>query len=142
MVVRNEMSRVALPAMALFSLALIAIAPAHADSAAFLTNIKKHQLLTSTSPDNGDQNPYALVVAPVTAGSVQKNDVLVDNFNNEGNLQGTGSTIVDYRPSTGQMTTFASVPPNLPGCPGGVGLTTAMTMLRKSCRHHYRCPDQ
>ena len=130
MVVRSEMSRVALPAMALFSLALIAIAPAHADSAAFLTNIKKHQLLTSTSPDNGDQNPYALVVAPVTAGSVQKNDVLVDNFNNEGNLQGTGSTIVDYRPSTGQMTTFASVPPNLPGCPGGVGLTTAMTMLK------------
>ena len=98
--------------------------------AGFLASIKGHHLLTSTEPDNGDQNPYALVVAPVSAGTVQKNDVLVDNFNNGGNLQGTGSTIIDYRPSTGQMTTFAAIPHNLPGCPGGVGLSTAMIMLK------------
>jgi hypothetical protein len=54
----------------------------------------------------------------------------VDNFNNIGNLQGTGTTIIDYRPATGQMTTFASVPAGLPGCPGGVGLSTAMIMLK------------
>jgi len=103
--------------------------PAAADSA-FLPMVKKHHLLTTTQPDNGDQNPYALVVAPASAGAVQKGDVLVDNFNNIGNLQGTGSTIIDYRPATGQMTLFASVPHDLPGCPGGIGLSTAMTMLK------------
>jgi hypothetical protein len=96
----------------------------------FLATVKKHHLLTSTQPANGDQNPYAIAVAPVSAGAVQKDDVLVDNFNNNGNLQGTGSTIVDYRPATGQMTTFATIPHDVPGCPGGVGLTTAMTMLK------------
>ncbi len=130
MAVRNKTAAATVPAMAVFCLALTAALPAKADSEAFLSNIKKHQLLTTTSPDNGDQNPYALVVAPVSAGSVQKNDVLVDNFNNQGNLQGTGTTIIDYRPSTGQMTVFASLPSTLPGCPGGVGLTTAMTMLK------------
>jgi hypothetical protein len=99
-------------------------------SAAYLAGVHRHHLLTSTVPDNGDQNPYALVVAPVSAGTVQKDDILVDNFNNSNNLQGTGSTIVDYRPSTGRMTTFATIAHNLPGCPGGVGLSTAMTMLQ------------
>jgi hypothetical protein len=97
--------------------------------AAYLEALKSHKLLTSTIPANGDQNPYALVVAPVSAGTIQKNDVLIDNFNNNGNLQGTGTTIVDYRPATGQTSTFATIPRTLAGCPGGVGLTTAMTML-------------
>jgi len=66
----------------------------------------------------------------VSAGKVQKDDVLVDNFNNLANLQGTGTTIVGYRPSTRQTYLFAKVPQNMPQCPGGVGLTTAMTMLK------------
>jgi hypothetical protein len=111
------------------TLCLLNMAPALADPA-FLQGMKKHHLLTSTQPANGDQNPYALVVAPVSAGAIQKNDVLVDNFNNNGNLQGTGSTIIDYRPATGQMAPFAAIPQNLPGCPGGIGLSTAMTMLK------------
>ncbi len=81
-------------------------------------------------PDNGDQNPYAIVVAPVSAGSIQKDDVLVTNFNNAGNLQGLGTTIVDYNPTTKKLSTFATLPRDLPQCPGGVGLTTAMTMLK------------
>ena len=100
------------------------------DAGAYLATVHKHHLVTSTVPANGDQNPYAMVVAPVTAGAVQKDDLLVDNFNNRGNLQGTGSTIIDYRPSTGQTSTFATIPHNLPGCPGGVGLSTAMVMLK------------
>jgi sugar lactone lactonase YvrE len=66
----------------------------------------------------------------VTAGTVKKGDVLVDNFNNSANFQGMGSTIIDYNPATQQTTTFASIPQNLPGCPGGVGLSTAMAMLK------------
>jgi len=116
--------------IAFLALAVFCLAPAAQAQPAFLAGLKHHVLLTSTVPDNGDQNPYALITAPVTAGSIQKNDVLVDNFNNSGNLQGTGSTIIDYRPSTGQTTTFASIPKTLPGCPGGVGLGTAMTMLK------------
>jgi len=104
--------------------------PAAGADSGFLAGVKKHHLLTSTQPENGDQNPYALVVAPVSAGSVQKGDVLVDNFNNNANLQGTGSTIIDYRPSTGQMNVFAAIPHDLPACPGGIGLSTAMTMLK------------
>ena len=80
--------------------------------------------------EDGDLNPYAVIVAPVTAGRIQKDDVLVDNFNNVSNLQGTGTTIVDYNPTTKKMTTFAKLPQHLPQCPGGVGLSTAMTMLK------------
>ena len=96
----------------------------------FLDKIHRQATLISTVPDNGDQNPYAIVVAPVSAGSVQKDDVLVTNFNNDGNLQGLGTTIVDYNPTTKKLSTFAALPRNLAGCPGGVGLTTAMTMLK------------
>ncbi len=120
--------------LAVSCLALAAATPVAqaqtADAGGYLATVHKHHLVTSTVPANGDQNPYAMVVAPVTAGAVQKDDLLVDNFNNRGNLQGTGSTIIDYRPSTGQTSTFATIPHNLPGCPGGVGLSTAMVMLK------------
>jgi hypothetical protein len=95
-----------------------------------LETIHKHMLQTSTVTDNGDLNPYAVVVAPVSAGKIQKDDVLVDNFNNLSNLQGTGTTIVDYNPTTKKTALFAKLPQNLAQCPGGVGLTTAMTMLK------------
>lgn len=96
----------------------------------FLENIHKHNTLASTAIANGDVNPYAVVIAPVSSGKIQKNDVLIDNFNDISNLQGTGTTIVDFNPSTKQVTLFAKVPKDLPNCPGGVGLTTAMTMLQ------------
>ncbi len=100
---------------------------AKADS--FLAGLHHHPTLASTIPDNGDLNPYAVVVAPVTSGKVRKGDVLVDNFNNVSNLQGTGGTIVDYDPSSKTTTLFAKLPQNLPQCPGGIGLSTAMAML-------------
>ena len=95
-----------------------------------LESIHRHVTLTSSVTDNGDLNPYAVVVAPVSAGTIQKDDVLVDNFNDISNLQGTGTTIIDYRPSTKQTSLFVKLPQKLPECPGGVGLTTAMTMLK------------
>ncbi len=101
-----------------------------AQPATFLDGIHRQATLASTVPDNGDQNPYAIVVAPVSAGTIQKDDVLVTNFNNAGNLQGLGTTIVDYNPTTKKLSTFAALPRDLAGCPGGVGLTTAMTMLK------------
>jgi hypothetical protein len=114
--------------------ALTAAVPCTAAVAAqpgsFLDSIHRQTTLTTTVPDNGDQNPYAIVVAPVSAGAVQKDDVLVTNFNNDGSLQGLGTTIVAFNPATKKLTTFASLPRNLAGCPGGVGLPMAMTMLK------------
>jgi hypothetical protein len=106
------------------------LAPAARAQGEFLSGIKRFSLLGSTVPANGDQNPYAVVVAPVSAGRIQKDDVLVTNFNDKQNLQGLGTTIMSYRPSTRQMQVFASLPRTLPECPGGVGLTTALTMLQ------------
>jgi hypothetical protein len=95
-----------------------------------LETIHRHVTRMSTIPDNGDTNPYAIVVAPVSAGRIHEGDILVDNFNNLSNLQGTGTTIVDFNPSTKETTLFAELPQHLQACPGGVGLTTAMTMLK------------
>ncbi len=103
---------------------------AHADPQGLLETVHHHTTLINTVPDNGDQNPYAIFVAPVSAGTVKQGDVLVDNFNNAANMQGMGSTIVDYHPDTKQMTLFATIPRDLKECPGGVGLSTAMTMLK------------
>jgi hypothetical protein len=119
--------------LAFASVALLAgvgIQSAHAEPQGFLETLHKHTTLINTVPSNGDQNPYALVVAPVTTGTVKQGDVLVGNFNNAANLQGTGSTIVNYHPDTKQMTVFATVPRDLKECPGGIGLSTAMTMLK------------
>ncbi|WDD91391.1 hypothetical protein Bsp3421_001302 [Burkholderia sp. FERM BP-3421] len=110
--------------------ALAAAGLAHAEPQGFLETLHRHTTLVNTVPDNGDQNPYALAISPVTSGALQQGDVLVDNFNNSANLQGTGSTIVTYRPSTRQLSVFATVPRDLKGCPGGVGLATAMTVLK------------
>jgi len=51
----------------------------------------------STIPANGDLNPYGLAVVPRTllgTTVIQPGDMLVSNFNNSDNLQGTGTTIV------------------------------------------------
>jgi hypothetical protein len=114
-------------AVACLTLAMTAQA---AEQKGFLDDVRRHSLATSTVPANGDQNPYAVVVAPVSAGKIQAGDVLIDNFNDRNNLQGLGSTIVIWRPTTKQLSLFAAIPRNLPQCPGGVGLTTAMTMLK------------
>jgi hypothetical protein len=103
---------------------------ARAEEDGLLSKIHRNTTLTSSVPDNGDQNPYALFVAPVSAGIIQKNDVLIDNFNNATNLQGLGTTIVDYNPATKATKLFATLPRHLTQCPGGVGLTTAMVMLK------------
>jgi len=109
-------------ALALACLGAAGIATAPAAAAApgtFIGPFNTVQTLASTVPMN-----------PVTKGSLTAGDVLVSNFNNHRNLQGTGSTIVEISPSGG-VTLFASLAPNkLPGaCPGGLGLTTALVAL-------------
>ncbi len=100
-------------------------------SGAYLDQFNKLSVVASTVPANGDVNPYGIVVVPRSTGNLVKGDVLVSNFNNSANLQGTGTTIVEISPS-GSVTLFARLKAqNLHGaCPGGVGLTTALVVLR------------
>jgi hypothetical protein len=94
----------------------------------FLAGKTAVTLLGSTTPSNGDENPYAILPVSKTVGSLSAGDVLVDNFNDSSNFQGTGTTIVNVHPG-GKVTVFAQLPNSVPGCPGGVGLTTAMVQL-------------
>ncbi len=127
---QRGLARAALLAVA-SCLTLAVAAASQADAAeGFLASIHDDTTLSTTVPPNGDQNPYAIVVAPVSSGAIEKDDVLVTNFNNDKNLQGLGTTIVDFNPSTKKLSVFAELPRHLPQCPGGIGLTTAMTMLK------------
>jgi len=94
----------------------------------FLAGKTTVTLLGSTTPANGDVNPYAIWPVTKTIGSVKAGDVLVGNFNNKSNDQGTGTTIVDVHPDH-KTSVFAALPRQVQGCPGGVGLTTAMVQL-------------
>ena len=55
--------------------------------------------VASTVPSNGDVNPYGVAVVPRSTGALVSGHILVSNFNNSNNLQGTGTTIVDISPS-------------------------------------------
>jgi hypothetical protein len=96
----------------------------------YLKQFHKITTIASTVPRNGDLNPYGVWIVRDTIGRLRRGNILVSNFNNKKNLQGTGRTIVQITPS-GHRTTFATINPGkLPGpCPGGVGLTTALTVL-------------
>src|SRR5208282_1824559 len=88
-------------------------------------------VIASTVPANGDVNPYGIFVVPETVGSLVKGNLLISNFNAVSNKQGTGTTIVQITPG-GTVNQFAQIDATtLPGaCPGGVGLTTALAVLR------------
>jgi hypothetical protein len=97
----------------------------------FVASFNHVKTLGSTVPKVGDVNPYGVAVVPASKGALVAGDVLVSNFNNKKNLQGTGTTIVEVTPK-GHATVFANLSAvSLVGsCPGGVGLTTALAVLR------------
>jgi hypothetical protein len=105
-------------------------AAAAGDPHPVLPPLKTISLVASTVPGNGDVNPYGVAQVRYTTGNLRAGHILVSNFNNSANLQGTGSTIVDIAPD-GAMSVFAALSPaTLPGaCPGGLGLTTALVVL-------------
>jgi hypothetical protein len=122
---------VAAAATAAFVLAPAAGAQARASGSSFIGHFHHLKTIASTVPGNGDVNPYGTVVIQRSHGDLQRGNVLISNFNNKKNLQGTGRTIVQITPG-GKLSVFAKIRPNnLPGpCPGGIGLTTALTVLK------------
>jgi hypothetical protein len=99
-------------------------------STPYLASFSTVSQIASTVPANGDLNPYGLALVPATTGDLQAGSLLVSNFNDKANNQGTGTTIVQIAPG-GRQSLFATVSAsNLPGsCPGGVGLTTALSII-------------
>ena len=89
-----------------------------------------NSLIASTVlPPKNAVNPYGLVVVTKTEGGLHRGNLLVSNFNNEENLQGTGTTIDQITPS-GHATVFADLASTAAAdCPGGIGLTTALGLL-------------
>jgi hypothetical protein len=63
----------------------------------------------STVPTNGDVNPYGVAFIKndfqTGSGPLQHGDILVSNYNNAQNLQGTGTTIIRI-PASGSPTPF------------------------------------
>jgi hypothetical protein len=84
-------------------------------------------MVPASGPAKGDVNPYGVAVVQASTGKLVKGDVLVSNFNDAKNEQGTGSSIIEVSPS-GRARVFAVVP-KPPGSPA-VGLTTALVELR------------
>ncbi len=115
-------------ASALIAAAAVPVVGAQSAAMPFIKSLSVSQV-GSTVPSNGDVNPYGVAIAPVTKGSLVKGDILVSNFNDKANLQGTGTTIVELSPS-GHLSVFAKLSAAaVPSCTGGIGLTTALVAL-------------
>jgi hypothetical protein len=101
----------------------IALAQDRDNGAAFLPSPVN---VVSTVPANGDQNPYGVAFVPQNfqtgPGPLKHGDILVSNFNNSQNLQGTGTTIVRV-PAKGALTVFFQGN-------AGLGLSTALGTLQ------------
>jgi hypothetical protein len=110
----------------------VAVAPAAGAStiSSFVGGFKTITTVASTVPKNGDVNPYGVAVVTRSKDRLHRGDVLVSNFNDKANTQGTGTTIVEVAPNR-SVRVFAQInAAHLPGaCPGGIGLTTALAIL-------------
>jgi sugar lactone lactonase YvrE len=96
----------------------------------FLGQLHAGSQVASTVPANGDVNPYGVAIVPASGGLLTQGDILVSNFNDKANVQGTGTTLVQVSPG-GRAKLFANISalPAGQACPGGIGLTTALGIL-------------
>jgi hypothetical protein len=80
----------------------------------------------STVPANGDVNPYGVAFVPPrfpAGGTLHSGDILVSNFNNSQNQQGTGSTIMQVPPGGPPAVFFQAS--------SGIGPSTALAVLKE-----------
>jgi hypothetical protein len=82
-----------------------------------LKGLAKQAVIGSTiDPKLHQLNPYGLTVAPATTGDFTKGDLVVCNFNDKENVQGTGYTIVALHPTPGSKPRLVSDSKTLVGC--------------------------
>jgi hypothetical protein len=81
-------------------------------------------MVVSTVPSNGDVNPYGVAFVPPDfpqGGKLNPGDILVSNYNNSNNLQGTGTTIVKIEGNTPSLFFQGTAP---------LGLSTGLAVLK------------
>jgi hypothetical protein len=81
-------------------------------------------MVVSTIPPNGDVNPYGVAFVPPdfpAGGKLNPGDILVSNFNNSNNLQGTGTTITKIEGNTPSLFFQGTAP---------LGLSTGLAVLK------------
>ena len=121
---RSAFKRVLLSVLCAAGLSLVL--PEAASAGGDLTPLLPPSSVTSsTVPPNGDSNPYGVAFVPEgfpRFGTIGPGDLLVSNFNNQANLQGTGSTIVKIVPNSKPAVFFQGG--------AGLGLSTALGVLK------------
>jgi hypothetical protein len=88
-----------------------------ADETSILKLDKKQVVIGSTiDPKYHQLNPYGLAVASKTSGHLTKGDLVVCNFNDKQNVQGTGFTVVALHPAPGSKARLIVADKKLTGC--------------------------
>jgi hypothetical protein len=98
------------------------------DDGAFLPSpVRSVSTTPTTGPSKGDQNPYGVAFIhhnfQTGSGPLNHGDILVSNFNNTKNLQGTGTTIMQITKTSNTANIFFQGT-------AGLGLTTALGTLQ------------
>jgi hypothetical protein len=72
------------------------------DGPSILAQLNTETTIGSTvDPVTGDQNPYGLDISPIDSGLVHRGDLIVCDFNDSANVQGTGNAIIALAPQPG-----------------------------------------
>lgn len=71
---------------------------------------------SAVDPATGGVNPYGLDVAKVTAGKISAGDLVVCDFNNSQNVQGTGNAVLALHPVVGSHPVHIANTKDLTGC--------------------------
>jgi hypothetical protein len=108
--------------------AAVAAAQGHDVEGAFLPSpVRAVSTVPTSGPSMGDQNPYGVAFIhhnfQTGSGPLNHGDILVSNFNNAKNLQGTGSTIMQITSASNTANIFFQGS-------AGLGLTTALGTLQ------------
>ncbi|HMD01364.1 MAG TPA: hypothetical protein VKG44_00235 [Candidatus Baltobacteraceae bacterium] len=90
--------------------------PVYTDGSVLATLHRIVTIGSTVDPLNGDVNPYGLDVARATHPPLAAGDLVICNFNDSGNVQGTGTTIVALHPVPGATPLHIAGAPSLLGC--------------------------
>jgi hypothetical protein len=129
------LSRIAAASLLVATVALVPMATS-AESQRFIPEITISSTVPPTPPmppippGSGDLNPYGVAFVPSNfpkGGAIAPGDVLVSNFNDNTNTQGTGVTIVKLTPNVVTPSMQASIFFTSPQ----IGLTTALGVLER-----------
>jgi hypothetical protein len=82
-----------------------------------LQTLTNEQTIGSTVPSTpADVNPYGLDIAKISSGTIMAGDLVVCDFNNPANIQGTGTAIVALHPVVGASPSLIANDNTLLGC--------------------------